>query len=93
MTPYKIQNLVDEWVDFSKNFPYKSLNWLKLFSKKSDDLGQSLAQNRTDWNMNGSPISLEIGVCNGLLSNFPAAHPHRNQTWVSPLPWFCFLFL
>ena len=51
MTPYKMQNLVYEWVDFSK---FGQI-WLK-FKKILEKIGnfvQNLVQNWADWYMNG----------------------------------------
>ena len=52
MAPYKMQNLVYEWVDFSKF----SENWLKFGNnlEKSGNLTQNFTQNCFDWYMNGS---------------------------------------
>ena len=55
MTPYKIQNLVYEWVNFPKFGQICSQNWLK-FKKILETIGnfvQNLAQNWADWYMNG----------------------------------------
>ena len=43
MTSYEMQNLVCEWVNF-----------LKKILEKLDDFAQNVAQNWTDWYMNGS---------------------------------------
>ena len=53
MTPYKMQNLVYEWVDFSK---FGQI-WAKIGSKKIYEkisiFIQNLTQNWADWYMNG----------------------------------------
>ena len=56
MTPYKMQNLVYEWVDFFKSSLNLSQNWLKFkkILEKSGDFAQNLAKYWTDWYMNGS---------------------------------------
>ena len=56
MTPYKMQNLVYEWVDFSKfsKIGAKIGSNLRTYLKKSGDFAQNLAQNWADWYMNGS---------------------------------------
>ena len=56
MTPYKVQNLVYERVDFSEFSQILSQNWLKFkkILEKLGDFAQNLAQNWSDWYMNGS---------------------------------------
>ena len=81
MTPYKMQILVYEWVDFSKFSRYLSQNWLK-FKKIWEKIGnfvQNLVQNWADWYMNGL-LFLEKLVFVGLVSNSVAVHPYQNQT-------------
>ena len=52
---YKMQNLVDEWVDFSKfaQIRAKIGSNLRKFWKKISYFVQNLAQNSADWYMNG----------------------------------------
>ena len=52
MTPYKMQNLVYEWVNFSK-FPNVEPILAEIL-EKSGDFAQNLAPKWADWYMNGS---------------------------------------
>ena len=56
MAPYKMQNLVYEWIDFSKFSQSFSRNWLKFkkILEKLGDFAQNLVQNGADWYINGS---------------------------------------
>ena len=56
MTPYKMQNLVYEWVDFSKvpQILAKIGPNLRKFWKNQVILLKNLAANWTEWYMNGS---------------------------------------
>ena len=74
MTPYKMENLIYEWVDFSK-FAQNWLKFKKIF-EKSGDFAQNLAQNcqgrlAYEW----VTFSWKIGTCMGLLSNSVAVGP------------------
>ena len=46
--PYKMHNLVYEWVDFSK---FAQIYWLKFKNtlEKSGNVAQNLTKNWTDW--------------------------------------------
>ena len=47
----------------------------------------NLTQNLGDLVQGWVPFSLKVGICMGGVSNFPAAHPCQNQSWVpSPHP-------
>ena len=80
-----MQNLVYEWVDFSKfGQIWAKIGWnLRKFWKKLVILFKI-------WPKIG-PIGIwmvtfswKTGICMGLLSNSVAAHPYQNQTWVPP---------
>ena len=73
MTPYKMQNLVYEWVDFSKF----SQNWLKFLKilEKSGDFVQNFSKNRADWYMNGTLFLEKKCIYIDLLLNSSVAHP------------------
>ena len=66
-------------------FPNLSQNWLK-FNKIYEKLGDfaqylpKLVRLVYEW----VTFSWKIGICIGLLSNYAAAHPYQNQTWVPP---------
>ena len=47
MTPYKMQNLLYEWVDFSPNLRFSKI------LEKLGDFAQNLDQNWADWYMDG----------------------------------------
>ena len=76
-----MQNLVYEWVDFSKfgQIWAKIGSNLRKFWKKLVILFMVY-----EW----VTFSWKIGICMGLLSNSVAAHPYQNQTWVPPGPGF-----
>ena len=83
MTPYKMQNLIYEWVGFSKfsqRLKFKKIFWKFLWfcSKFCPKLSRLVYEWVT--------FSWKIGICMGLLSNSTAAHPYQNQTWVPPPP-------
>ena len=90
MTPYKMQNLVHERVDFSKS----SQIWAKIDSNL-----RKFWKNQTIllkiWPKIGligiwmGNFSLKIVICMGQLSNFTVALPYQNQTW-EPSGWKCF---
>ena len=74
---------------FFKIFPNLSQNWLKfkkIFEKSGDfaqnlgKFGPKLCRLVYKW----VTFSWKIGICMGLLSNFAAAHPYQNQSWVPP---------
>ena len=77
MTPYKTQNLVYEWVDFSKFEPKLAQLFTKM--EKSGDFAQNLFQNWADWYMNESLFLEKNWYLYGSTFNFAAAHPYQNQ--------------
>ena len=86
MTPYKMQNLVYEWLNFSKF----SQIWAKIGSnskkkkkkKKNRVILLKIGKLVYEWVTFSSKIGRPL--CKGLLSNSVMAHPYQNQTWVTP---------
>ena len=56
MIPYKTQNFVHEWVDFSEFSPIWANFKFKKILEKSGDFALNLARNWDNWYMNGSPF-------------------------------------
>ena len=85
MTPYKMQNLIYEWVDFSK---YSQI-WAKIGSNLRKFVKNWVILLKT-WPKIGpigiwmGEFSWKIGICMGLLSNSTEACSYQNQTWVPP---------
>ena len=76
----KMQNLVYEWVNFSKF----SQIWAKIekilekIGPFCSKFGLKLAWLVYEW----VTFSWKIGICMSLLSIFTAVHPYQDQTWV-----------
>ena len=89
MTLYKMQNLVYEWVDFSKFGQILSQNWLK-FKKILEKIGnfvQNLAQNWAGWYMNGL-LFLEKLVFVWVYFQIPWRHiPTKTKLEYPPRVW------
>ena len=75
--PYKMQNLLYEWVNFAKIF-HKILEKSGDFAQKCPKLNWLVYEWVT--------FSWKIGIRMGLLSNSAVAHPYQNQTLVPSPP-------
>ena len=70
MTPYKMQNLVCEWVNFSTFSQNLSQNWLKFkeILEKSGDFAWNVAKKLSRLVYEWVTFSWKIGICMDLLS-------------------------
>ena len=82
-----MQNLVHEWVDFSKIFPNLSQNGLKFkkILEKWGGFAQNLVQNWSNWYMNGS-LFLEKLVFVWAYFQIPRWHIPTKTKLEYPLP-------